>query len=116
MRAYIWRSTLSLVQVQAANHPRSPYATYALGEELTNEVLAGEHKLLPAAIEALRHSADLPNSGIIAGAALALLEAQTSGNTDPENFAHMAQRLRTRPISASDQQGLVALVDRKSVV
>ncbi|MDE2023953.1 MAG: hypothetical protein KGJ18_07070 [Gammaproteobacteria bacterium] len=110
MRAYIWRSTLSLVQVQAANHPRSPYATYALGEALTNEVLAGENKLLPAAIEALRHSADLPNSGIIAGAALALLEAQTSGNTDPANFAHMAQRLRTRPISASDQQGLVALV------
>lgn len=110
MRAYIWRSTLSLVEVQAANHPHSPYATYALGEELTNEVLAGEHKLLPAAIEALRHSADLPNSGIIAGAALALLEAQTSGNTDPANFAHMAQRLRTRPISASDQQGLVALV------
>lgn len=110
MRAYIWRSTLSLVEVQAANHPRSPYATYALGEALTNEVLAGENKLLPAAIEALRHSADLPNSGIIAGAALALLESQTTGNNDPANFAHMAQRLRTRPISASDQQGLVALV------
>ncbi|HKT31706.1 MAG TPA: hypothetical protein VJS89_04335 [Gammaproteobacteria bacterium] len=110
MRAYIWRSTLSLVQVQAANHPRSPYATYALGEALTNEVLAGEHKLLPAAIEALRHSANLPDSGIIAGAALALLESQTTGNNDPANFAHMAQRLRTRPISASDQQGLVALV------
>ena len=110
MRAYIWRSTLSLVEVQAANHPRSPYATYALGEALTNEVLAGEQKLLPTAIEALRHSADLPNSGIIAGAALALLEAQTSGNTDPTNFAHMVQRLRIRPISASDQQGLVALV------
>ncbi|MGH8403497.1 MAG: hypothetical protein ACRESO_08875, partial [Gammaproteobacteria bacterium] len=110
MRAYIWRSTPSLVQVQAANHPRSPYATYALGEELTNEVLAGEHKLLPAAIEALRHSANLPNSGIIAGAALALLESQATGNNDPANFAHMAHRLRTRPISASDQQGLVALV------
>lgn len=110
MRAYIWRSTLSLVQVQAANHPRSPYATYALGEELTNRVLAGDRELLPAAVEALRHSLSLPNSGIIPGAALALLEAQTTDNNDPANFAVMAQRLRTRPISASDQQGLVALV------
>ena len=110
MRSYIWRSTMSLVQVQAANHPRSPYATYALGEELTNRVLAGERALLPAAIQALKHSAALPNSGIIASAALALLESQTSGNNDPANFARMAERLRTRPISASDQQGLVALV------
>lgn len=110
MRAYIWRSTLSLVQVQAANHPRSPYATYALGEELTNRVLAGDRELLPAAVDALRHSLSLHNSGIIPGAALALLEAQTTGNNDLPNFATMAQRLRTRPISASDQQGLVALV------
>ena len=110
MRSYIWRSTMSLVQVQAANHPRSPYATYALGEELTNRVLAGERALLPAAIQALKNSAALPNSGIIASAALALLESQTSGNNDPANFARMAERLRTRPISASDQQGLVALV------
>lgn len=111
MRAYIWRSTPSLVAVQAANHPRSPYATYALGEQLTNEVLAGNRELLPAAVQALRHSLSLPNSGIIPGAALALLEAQTTGNTDPANFAQMAERLRTRPISASDQQGLVALVE-----
>ena len=110
MRAYIWRSTISLVQVQAANHPRSPYATYALGEELTNRVLAGEHQLLPAAIAALRRSAALPNSGIIAGAALALLESHTMNGNDPANFARMAERLRSRPISASDQQGLVALV------
>lgn len=110
MRAYIWRSTPSLVSVQAANHPRSPYATYALGEQLTNEVLAGDRALLPQAIKALRQSSELPNSGIIAGAALALLESQTIGNNDPDNFARMAARLRTRPISASDQQGLVALV------
>lgn len=111
MRAYIWRSTLSLVQVQAANHPRSPYATYALGEELTNRVLAGDRRLLPDAVKALENSAALPNSGIIAGAALALLKSQTTDDNDPANFARMAERLRTRPISASDQQGLVALVE-----
>lgn len=110
MRSYIWRSTDSLVAVQAANHPRSPYATYALGEQLTNEVLGGNRALLPQAVQALRQSSELPNSGIIAGAALALLEAQTLDNNDPANFVNMAQRLRTRPISASDQQGLVALV------
>lgn len=110
MRSYIWRSTNSLVAVQAANHPRSPYATYALGEQLTNEVLGGKRVLLPEAVQALRRSSELPNSGIIAGAALALLEAQMLDNNDPANFANMAQRLRTRPISASDQQGLVALV------
>lgn len=110
MRSYIWRSTNSLVAVQAANHPRSPYATYALGEQLTNEVLGGNRALLPQAVQALRQSSELPNSGIIAGAALALLESQMLNNNDPENFTRMAQRLRTRPISASDQQGLVALV------
>ncbi|MGH8402565.1 MAG: hypothetical protein ACRESO_04040, partial [Gammaproteobacteria bacterium] len=110
MRAYVWRDNLSLVQTQAANHPRSPYATYALGQELTNLVLAGEKRLLPDAIKALAHSASLPNSGIIAGAALALLESQATSNNDPANFARMVQRLRTHPISASDQQGLLALI------
>jgi len=111
MRAYVWRSTLSLVKTQAANHPRSPYATYALGQELTNLVLAGDKQLLPEAKAALAHSMSLPSSGIIPGAALALLESQTSGDNDPVNFTRMAQRLRTHAISASDQQALVSLVE-----
>ncbi|MHB8405985.1 MAG: hypothetical protein ACYDCJ_11240 [Gammaproteobacteria bacterium] len=110
MRAYVWRSTLSLVETQAANHPQSPYATYALGQELTNLVLAGDKRLLPQAKAALTHSASLPNSGIIAGAALALLESQITGNNDPANFTRMAERLRTHAISSSDQQGLTSLV------
>ena len=110
MRAYVWRSSLSLVNTQAANHPRSPYATYALGQELTNLVLAGQKQLLPEAEAALAHSASLPNSGIIPGAALALLESQTTGDNDPANFKRMAERLRTRAISSSDQQGLTSLV------
>ncbi len=110
MRAYVWRSTLSLVETQAANHPQSPYATYALGQELTNLVLAGDKRLLPQAKAALAHSASLPNSGIIAGAALALLESQIMGNNDPANFTRMAERLRTHAISSSDQQGLTSLV------
>jgi protein O-mannosyl-transferase len=110
MRAYVWRSTLSLVKTQAANHPQSPYATYALGQELTNLVLAGEKQLIPEAEAALAHSASLPNSGIIPGAALALLESQTSDNNDPENFKRMAKRLRTHAISSSDQQGITSLV------
>lgn len=110
MRAYVWRNTLSLVETQAANHPQSPYATYALGQELTNIVLAGDKRLLPQAKAALTHSASLPTSGIIAGAALALLESQTTGDNDPTNFTRMAERLRTRAISSSDQQGLMSLV------
>ncbi len=111
MRAYVWRSTLSLVKTQAANHPQSPYATYALGQELTNLVLlAGEKQLLPEAEAALAHSQSLPNSGIIPGAALALLESQTTGDNDPENFKSMAERLRTHAISSSDQQGITSLV------
>ena len=110
MRAYVWRSTLSLVNVQAENHPRSPYATYALGQELTNLVLAGEKQLLPEAEAALTHSASLPNSGIIPGAALALLESQIMGDNDPANFKRMAERLRTHAISSSDQQGITSLV------
>jgi len=111
MRAYVWRSTLSLVQTQAANHPQSPYATYALGQELTNLVLAGQKQLLPEAEAALAHSASLPNSGIIPGTALALLESQISNSNDPANFKRMAERLRTHAISASDQQALVSLVE-----
>jgi len=111
MRAYVWRSTLSLVQTQAANHPRSPYATYALGQELTNMVLSGHRQLLPEARAALERSASLPTSGIIPGAALALLESQMLGDNDPANFQRMAQRLRTRAISSSDQQGLTSLLD-----
>ncbi len=110
MRAYTWRDTLSLVESEASNHPRSPYATYALGQELTNLVLAGNQQLLPRAEAALEHSASLPDSGIIASAALALLQSQAAGKNDAANFARMARRLRHGAISASDQQGLTALV------
>lgn len=110
MRAYTWRDTLSLVESEASNHPRSPYATYALGQELTNLVLAGNKQLLPRAEAALEHSASLPDSGIIASAALALLQSQAAGKNDAANFARMARRLRHGAISASDQQGLTALV------
>ncbi len=110
MRAYTWRATLPLVESEASNHPRSPYATYALGQELTNLVLAGNRQLLPRAETALEHSASLPGSGIIAGAALALLQSQAAGKNDAANFARMARRLRHGAISASDQQGLTALV------
>ncbi len=110
MRAYTWRDTLSLVESEASNHPRSPYATYALGQELTNLVLAGNRQLLPRAETALEHSASLPGSGIIAGAALALLQSQAAGKNDAANFARMARRLHHGAISASDQQGLTALV------
>ena len=110
MRAYTWRGTLPLVESEATNHPRSPYATYALGQELTNLVLAGNKPFLPRAEAALEHSASLPGSGIIAGAALALLQSQVTGKNDAANFARMARRLRSNAISASDQQGLTALV------
>jgi hypothetical protein len=74
-------------------------------------VLAGDKRLLPRAKAALAHSESLPDSGIIAGAALALLESQTTNDNDPQNFARMASKLRHKVISASDQQALVSLVE-----
>lgn len=115
MRAHAWRNPLTLVENQAKNHPHSPYATYALGQELTNLVLAGHKRLLPQALSALKRSAMLPDSGIIASAALTLLESQTTGKNDAANFARMARRLRTDAISSSDQAGLTSLVQCEDV-
>lgn len=110
-RAYEWRNPLSLARAEARHHPNSAYATYGLGEELANLVLAGRHELMPEAKAALARAAAVPGASTIPAAALALLENQVDGHTDPAIFTGMAERLRARPITASDQQGLQALVE-----
>ncbi|MDE2197136.1 MAG: hypothetical protein KGJ56_08105 [Gammaproteobacteria bacterium] len=110
-RSYEWRNPLSLAGAEAANHPASPYATYGYGQQLANLVLAGRRELLPEAEAALAHAAALPGSGVIPAAALALLQGQVTTRTDPAIFSRMAARLRGHAISASDQQGLQALVE-----
>lgn len=110
-RAYEWRNPLSLARAEAMHHPESPYATYGYGQELANLALADHKELMPEASAALQHAASVPGASTIPLAALALLESQINGKVESDVFNDMAQHLGTQPISASDQQGLQALVE-----
>jgi hypothetical protein len=110
-RAYSWRDNLSFAQAEAAHHPRSPYATYMLGQTYANLALFGQPDLYPQAVDALETASAVPASSVIPDVSLILVEAQLKGKADPGITDRIARKLSTRRPSASDIQALTALVD-----
>ncbi|MGH8373597.1 MAG: hypothetical protein ACRETO_12810 [Gammaproteobacteria bacterium] len=109
-RAWNWRNPLSFAESEADYHPGSPYATYELGQVYANLTLAGHPDLLPKTRTALEHSLSLPDTSVIAGTTLAMVESQLAHKTSPDLFARMAEILRTGHIGSSDTTGLYSLV------
>lgn len=109
-RAWNWNNPLTLAETEAYYHPDSPYATYELGQVYANIVLAGHVDLLPQARATLRQSLALPNTSVIAGTTLAMVESQVTHETDPHLFARMAEILRTHHLGSSDTTGLYSLI------
>lgn len=108
--AYAWRSNLALALDQATFHPQSPRATYFLGQVLSDLTLSGHPALYPVAMKALARASRVPYADILPEVAAVILAEETHHPTPERLFTRMEARLRTHLITASDLQGLLALV------
>lgn len=110
-RASDWQDNLTFSAAEARHHPESPYATYMLGQTYANKALFEDANLYPEAVASLKAASAVPNSGVISDVSLILVQAQLKGITDPEVLQRMTEKLGRQRISASDIQGLNALID-----
>jgi hypothetical protein len=110
-RASDWKDNLTFSASEARHHPESPYATYMLGQTYANIALFDDASQYTNAVTALKAASAAPNSGVIPDVSLMLVQAQLKGITDPDVLHRMAEKLGHQRISASDIQGLNALID-----
>ncbi|HEV7165165.1 MAG TPA: hypothetical protein VGO35_07255 [Gammaproteobacteria bacterium] len=111
LRASDWQDNLTFSASEARHHPESPYATYMLGQTYANKALFEDASLYPDAVNSLKAASAVPNSSIIPDVSLILVQAQLKGITDPAVLQRIAEKLGHQRISASDIQGLNALID-----
>ncbi len=112
---YTWRNNLALALDQAAFHEQSPRATYFLGQVLSDLTLTGHPALYPAAIGALERASQVPQADILPEAAAVILSEETHHPTPLRLFTTMEARLEARSLTASDLQGLQAIVSCETV-
>jgi len=111
LRASEWSDNLTFSASEARHHPESPYATYMLGQTYANIALFDDQRQYPNAVTALEAAAAVPGSGVISDVSLILVEAQLKGITDTAVLRDIARKLGHQSITASDIQGLNALID-----
>lgn len=111
LRASDWTDNLTFSASEARHHPESPYATYMLGQTYANLALFEDASLYPEAVTSLQAASAVPNSGIIPDVSLILVEAQLKSITDADVLHHIVAKLGHQRITASDIQGLNALID-----
>jgi len=111
VRASDWSDNLRFSASEAKHHPLSPYATYMLGQTYANKALFEDPQEYPNAVASLQAASAVPRSSIIPDVSLILVQSQLKGITDRDVLHHMATKLGSQRISASDIQGLNALID-----
>jgi hypothetical protein len=110
-RATDWSDNLKFAASEARHHPESPYATYMLGQTYANLALFDDANQYSNAVASLKAASAVPRSGVIPDVSLILVEAQMKGLTDPGVLQLMTVKLGRQRVSASDIQGLNALID-----
>jgi hypothetical protein len=111
VRANDWRDNLSFAQSEARHHPDSPYATYMLGQTYANLALMTDANQYDNAVASLKAASAVTASTIIPDVSLVLVETQIKKHLEAGVLETIAAKLGRRKISASDIQGLSALVD-----
>lgn len=111
VRAHDWRDNLSFAQSEARHHPASPYATYMLGQTYANLALMDDRNQYDNAVTSLKTASAVRDSSVIPDVSLVLVEAQLKHRVEPGVLETIAAKLHDRKISASDIQGLSALVE-----
>lgn len=110
LRALEWREPLRFALTEAAKHPHSPRATYALGQSLST-ISDGkpDSRLTMAAFEALESARAVPEASILPAQGLLLLAARTGQPLKDEWWNEIEQRLRERPIGPQERSAIAAL-------
>lgn len=111
VRAADWKDNLTFSAAEARHHPQSPYATYMLGQTYANIALFEDPSKYPEAVASLRAASLVPRSSVIPDVSLILVESQLKGLTDRDALHNIAAKLGSQRVSASDIQGLNALVE-----
>lgn len=110
LRAREWRDPLSFATTEAAKHPGSPRATYALAQLLV--ILSkGERDspLTREAFAALERARRVPNSNVLPVQGLLLFAAQTGTPLKDEWWDELTAKLATRPIGPQERGALASL-------
>lgn len=110
VRVHQWANPVDYAAIAAAEHPKSPRATYALGRIYAVLVNSPKSRFLPLADAALEKAAAVPNSGILPETGLLLINAKQHMRLNPAWWTTMTHKLATRPASSQDITALYSLV------
>lgn len=110
VRAWTWRTDLSLAHSEATHHPDSPRGTYLLARIETNLALGGKRQYMQPAFAAARRATKVKNAGLDPWVAMILLAAQTGQAVPNAWFDGMIKAVGERPFTVSDVNALEALV------
>jgi protein O-mannosyl-transferase len=111
LRAREWSDPYRFAVTEAAKHPQSPRATYALGHVLATMSGADpDSPLLDPAFEALERARQIPESGVLPAQGLLILAAQARRPLREEWWSDLENKFRQRPFGVSELGTLGALV------
>jgi protein O-mannosyl-transferase len=110
LRAREWSDPYRFAVSEAAKHPQSPRATYALGF-IISHMSAGSPAtpLLEEAFEALERARTVPNTGVLPAQGLLVLAARTGRPADDSWWQDIEHKFATRPIGVAELGALNAL-------
>lgn len=111
LRASTWGDPLLLASTEAARHPDSPRANYALGQMLTVLALDASAPQFALGMKSFADAARLPLAGLLPAQALIFLSAKHELPVNPQWWERMRQIIATRPLAAQDISALYALID-----
>jgi tetratricopeptide (TPR) repeat protein len=112
LRAHEWSDPIRFAFSEAAKHPQSPRATYALAHTLI--ALQGYRTDGPLAAEtltALQTARRIPGGSILADHALLVYAARTGMPLDEAWWQDLRRKLAARPVGAQDVAALRAMTD-----
>lgn len=112
LRARDWRDPYAFSSSEAANHPRSPRATYDLARTLI--VMTGYRKdspLIEPAERALERAMQAPNSTVLPDHAALIFAAHLGRPLRRQWWDSLQAKLRAHPIGPQQQSSLAALTD-----
>jgi len=109
LRAREWSDPLRFAITEAAKHPRSPRATYTLGQVLVTTSGYRDSALLQSGRDALEHARRVQGSGILPHSGLLLVAAKTGQPARAVWWRDMQQRLRDNPVGTQEVSALASL-------
>lgn len=111
LRAREWSDPFRFAASEAAKHPQSPRAAYALGRTLIvmSDYRADSPFLAPART-ALERARRLPGSGILPHSALLVVAARSGQPQDETVWRDLQHRLRERPLGPQQIGAIASLM------